>query len=94
MSRIGNGDGFAGDGDARALRLVAQADVALVGRREVRQKNIAPNHYRAGSHVADVQNGIGELLIENARLDFGGQLFGGQFVQDRQALADRERRQP
>ena len=53
------------------------AGLALLGRREVGDEQVLPLHDRAGLDVLHVENLVGELLGENARLDVGGELLGG-----------------
>ena len=94
MRDIGNGDGFGGHGNPRTLRLVAQADAALLGRRQVRQEYVLPDGYRPRFHIAHVENRVGKLFIKYARLDVRGQLFCSQLVDQGYGLADRARCQP
>ena len=91
---IGHGEGFARHGDERAFGLIPHAAGALFGRGDVGNEHGAPDRHRAGPHIAHVEDGVGEIFVENARLDFRGKLRRHQIVDDARAFANGERRQP
>ncbi len=79
--------GPAGHRHQRAVGLGAHPLPALVGRSHIRQEDIAPYRGRSGPHIAHIQNHVGEVFHEGARLDFAGHLPPRQLVGDIRGLA-------
>ena len=88
--QIRHGDGFARQGDGRdaAGGLGGLSRGRRLGLFHVRQKQVAPLLDRAGDDVSHVQHDVGKLLLEDARLDLGGQFLGLQPVEYPVSLAN------
>ena len=93
MGHVGHGKSVSGHGDAGQVPAVVSLGFLLAGRRQVRHEDVPPaKEPPLRNHVAHIQNGVGELLIENVRLHFGGELRGGHAIQCEVGLIPRPRR--
>ncbi len=84
--RIGDRDRLARHRDHGSVGFVFQTRCALRGRRDVGDENRLPDRDLPGFHVADIEDVVGEVLVEDARLDFGRELRGLDLVQDARPL--------
>ncbi len=82
MLYIRNRDRVSGDSDAGAFAAIVIRFLLLFRRGNIRNENIAPAGECTGNDILNIQHAIGELLLENLRLHFGGQLGRHQLIQD------------
>ncbi len=82
MRDVGNGEGLAGDGDARAFDFHLGAVLALLGRTDIGEEHIAPDgEVLVGrADIAYIQDCVGELLVEDAGLNIRRELRGDQAI--------------
>ena len=91
---VGRGDHLARQGNHRSLALVRAIGRAVGGHAHVGDEDIPPDLGPAWNRIPHIEDPVGELLLEDARLHLGGQLLGGQFAQQSLRPADRPRGQP
>ncbi len=95
MRHVRIGQCFGRHRDARQIATLMPLGFAGVRRGQIGHEDIAPaKHLPFGNDVAHVENRVRKLLLENARLDVGGQLGGYHLVQRAVGFVLRPGRQP
>ena len=85
---VGRGDHLARQSDGRSLALFLAVGGAVGGGAQIGDEDITPDLGPARNRILHIENRVGELLLEDARLHLGGELLGGQPAKQFLGLAD------